>query len=107
MKMKNFREKWKKLNWIARIAYILVGILFLIIPIEGLIFESFNMTLVDYNTVLGLYILTIIISLFSKQWKLALVAAVGGMVIFAATIGLSEVLWYYLKQWFGIDISYR
>ncbi|MDY2795381.1 hypothetical protein [Peptostreptococcus porci] len=105
--MKRFEAKWKKLSCMSRIEYILVGILFLIIPIEGLIFESFNVTLVDYKIVLGIYILAIVISLLSRQWKLALIVIVGGILVLAITIGLSEVLGYYLKEWFGIDISHR
>lgn len=77
------------------------------IPMEGLIFESFHVPLVDYNIILGVYVLSIVVSFFSRQWKLMLIAAVGGILILAMTIGLSEVLWYYLKNWFGIDISYR
>ena len=36
-----------------------------------------------------------------------LIATVGGLMVWAITIGIAEVLWYYLNAWFGIDISYR
>jgi len=53
--------------------------------------------------IFALYILTIAVSLLAKQWKLVIVTTIGSMIIWAITLGLSEILWYYMKELFGID----
>lgn len=105
--MRIIKEKWVELNWLSRIAYIVVAILFLIIPIEILILESFNIAIIDW---LGLEVLlgaSILASIIAREWKLILIAIVGAYVVLGISWGLSSVLWYYLNEWFGIDISYR
>ena len=108
---KDMREKimetWKKENLICKIAYILTCVLFFWIPFEGLVLESLNLHLLGYEGVRILYIFTIICAIAARKWKLVLLVVVGTFLVWVATLGLSEVLWYYLKTWFGIDISYR
>ena len=105
--MKHLIKKWNKINCLTRIAYLLTVLLFAVILIEGLILESLNMPIIDFNIVLFIYVLSIIFSVISRQWKLILVSTFGALIVWAVTIGISEVLWYYLKKWMGIDISYR
>lgn len=104
--MKKIRE-FKKMNLLTRCSYILLTVLFTIIPFTGLILESLNIKIISFDMIFALYILTIIVSLLAKQWKLIIIATFGSLVILAITIGISEVAWYYLKELFGIDISYR
>ena len=105
--MLNKIRNFKKMNLITKISYILLITLFVIIPFTGLVLESLNINIISLNMIFALYILTIVASLMAKQWKLIVVATIGNMIIWAITLGLSEVLWYYLKEFFGIDISYR
>ena len=105
--MLNKIRNFKKMNLITKISYILLITLFVIIPFTGLVLESLNINILSLNMIFALYILTIVASLMAKQWKLIVVATIGSMIIWAITLGLSEVLWYYLKEFFGIDISYR
>lgn len=105
--MLNKIRNFKKMNLITKISYILLITLFVIIPFTGLVLESLNINIISLNMIFVLYILTIVASLMAKQWKLIVVATIGSMIIWAITLGLSEVLWYYLKEFFGIDISYR
>ena len=102
-KLRNF----KKLNLVTKSSYILVAILFVIIPFTGLVLESLNINIISFYMIFALYILTIAVSLLAKQWKLVIVTTIGSMIIWAITLGISEVLWYYMKELFGIDISYR
>lgn len=102
-KIRNF----KKMNLITKSSYILVIILFTIIPFTGLTLEPLNINVISFYMIFALYILTIVVSLLAKQWKLAIVATIGSMIIWAITLGISEVLWYYLKELFVIDISHR
>ena len=95
------------MNLVTKISYVLVLILFTIIPFTGLVLESLNINIISLNMIFALYILTIVASLLAKQWKLIFVATIGSMIIWAITLGLSEVLWYCLKEFYGIDISYR
>ncbi len=69
--------------------------------------ESLNLQLLGAQGVYVLFIVTIIFTLIARRWKLTLVTVVGALFIYAAVIGIAEVLWYYLKNWFDIDISYR
>ena len=105
--MSRFVKNWETMDILSKIAYLLVGLLFFIIPFAGLVLESFNIILVNFEMLYGLYIVSIIASILARQWKLLLIVSVGTIFVYAVTIGLSEVLWYYLKEWFGIDISYR
>ena len=100
-------RNFKKLNLVTKSSYILVAILFVIIPFTGLVLESLNINVISFYMIFALYILTIAVSLLAKQWKLVIVATIGSMIIWAITLGISEVLWYYMKELFGIDISYR
>ncbi len=100
-------RNFKKLNLVTKSSYILVAILFVIIPFTGLVLESLNINVISFYMIFALYILTIAVSLLAKQWKLVIVTTIGSMIIWATTLGLSEVLWYYMKELFGIDISYR
>lgn len=95
------------MNLITKISYILLITLFVIIPFTGLVLESLNINIISLNMIFALYILTIVASLLAKQWKLIVAATIGSMIIWAITLGLSEVLWYYLKEYYGIYISYR
>lgn len=105
--MLNKIRNFKKMNLITKISYILLITLFVIIPFTGLVLESLNINIISLNMIFALYILTIVASLMAKQWKLIVVATIGSMIIWAITLDLSEVLWYYLKEFYGIDISYR
>lgn len=105
--MLNKIRNFKKMNLITKISYILLITLFVIIPFTGLVLESLNINIISLNMIFALYILTIVASLMAKQWKLIVVATIGSMIIWAITLGLSEVLWYYLKEFYGTDISYR
>ncbi|MBF0778939.1 hypothetical protein [Streptococcus cuniculi] len=96
-----------KKNLLTRIDQFLVALLFLIIPVTGLVLESLNIHIIGFEMVGALYLLAVAVSCLVKQWKLVVLATIGSMVIWAITIGLSEVLWYYAKEWFNIDISYR
>ncbi len=100
MKIKHLSEKWKNLGVISRIAYIVVGTLFGIIVFEGIILETFfNVALIDYEIVEKLYIAAIVISLIAREWKLAVIAAIGGIVMLSIAIGISEFFGYYLREW--------
>ena len=100
MKIKHLSEKWKNLGLISRIAYIVVGTLFGIIVFEGIILETFfNVALIDYEIVEKLYIAAVVIALIAREWKLAVVAAIGGVVMLSIAIGISEFFGYYLGEW--------
>ncbi len=105
--MKKITERWKGANWLCRISYLLIGLLFFWIPFEGLVLESFDLHFLGAQGVYALYIATIISTVIARRWKLTLLTIVGALLIYAAVIGIAEVLWYYLKTWFDIDISYR
>lgn len=106
--MESIKKKWSQLPSLAKTAYALTGFLLLLIPFEGLVLESFNLAIPGiYAIVSCLYWAGIVLAAVSKQWKLLLIAVIAPWLMWALTIGLSEVLWHYLKTWFGIDISYR
>ncbi len=106
--MKYIPTKWMELTWIGRAAYIAAGLLFILMVVEGLVLESLGMSIPGAVALVdGLYVATIVLALFAKQWKLAVIVFVGFWLLWAFLMGVSEVLWYYLKTWFGIDISYR
>ena len=90
-----------------RISHILLVILFISIPFTGLVLESLDINIITFNMIFGLYILTILTLILTKQWKLIIIATIGTILIWAITLGLSELLWYLLKRYFDIDISYR
>ena len=105
--MEKFIKKRKNLNLFSKCSYLSVCLLFIMIPFTGLILESLNISIIKFEIILGIYVLSIIFSILAKNWKLILIATIGGLVLWAITIGIAEVLWYYLKSWFGVDISYR
>ena len=105
--MAKLYDKWQKMNLLEKCAYLSVCLLFFTIPFTGLILESFNISIINMEFIYGLYLISILFSVLAKKWKLVLIATIGGLVLWAVTIGIAEVLWYYLKTWFGIDISYR
>ena len=105
--MEKFIKKLKNLNLFSKCSYLSVCLLFIMIPFTGLILESLNISIIKFEIILGIYVLSIIFSILAKNWKLILIATIGGLVLWAITIGIAEVLWYYLKSWFGVDISYR
>lgn len=106
--MQQMMNMWKQLNFAGKTAYLLTGLLFVLIPFEGLVLESVNLPIPGIYTIVStLYWAAILFAAISKQWKLLAVAALGTWLLWAWTIGLAEVLWYYLNTWFGIDISYR
>ncbi len=92
---------------LKRISHILLVILFISIPFTGLVLESLDINIITFNMIFGLYILTILTLILTKQWKLIIIATIGTILIWAITLGLSELLWYLLKRYFDIDISYR
>lgn len=77
------------------------------IPFTGLILESLNISIICFEFIFGLYVFSIVLSILAKEWKLILISTFGGLILWAMTIGISEILWYYLKYWFDIDISNR
>lgn len=105
--MEKIIRKWINMNLICKCAYLSVCVLFIMIPFTGLVLESLNISIVRIEIIFGIYILSVIFSILARKWKLIFIATVGGLILWALTIGMSEVLWYYLKVWFGIDISYR
>ncbi len=105
--MEKITEKYKKFDFLNRCAYIGVFALLILIPFTGLVLESFNIHIITANMLYALYIFNIALCILTKNWKLLLLTAVGSLFVWALTMGMSEVLWYYLKAWFGIDISYR
>ena len=102
--MKEFIIKWKNMNIFNKCSYLLVCILFIMIPFTGLILESLNISIIKFEIIFGIYVLSIIFSLLTKNWKMILIATIGGLMLWAITIGITEILWYCLKSWFGIDI---
>ncbi|MFR0667312.1 MAG: hypothetical protein ACLSIF_11680 [Faecalimonas umbilicata] len=107
VQMRNIVDEWKKLNLFSKCSYFSICLLFIMIPFTGLVLESLNIHIISFDIIFGIYVLSIIFSILAKKWKLILIATIGGLVLWAITIGLAEVLWYYLKTWFEIDISYR
>ncbi len=105
--MDSILGKYKKMNIFNKSAYIGVCALMILIPFTGLILESFNIHIITSDMLYALYIFNIIICVLTKNWKLLFVTAVGSLFMWALTMGMAEVLWYYLKIWFDIDISYR
>ena len=105
--MEKIRKKWSSMDLFGKCSYLSVGLLFFLIPFTGLVLESLNIHIISFDIIFGIYVLSIIFSILAKKWKLILIATIGGLVLWAITIGLAEVLWYYLKTWFEIDISYR
>ncbi|MDY6065672.1 MAG: hypothetical protein SPI59_05020 [Finegoldia sp.] len=105
--IENFKERWKDMNFLSRPAHILVGLLFFIIPFEMLVIESFSYGLFDAEFVFFLYILSIIVAIIAREFKLALVALLGGFIVLFITYFTADALCYYLKKFFDIDISHR
>lgn len=98
---------WKTADWIKRISCCLTFFVIFGIFFEGLVLESFNLSMLGYQGFYVLYVVAMICSFFTKKWQLILLAIIGPIAAWAFTIGLAEVLWHYLLKWFDIDISYR
>lgn len=105
--MKKINRKRVDNNLLKKTSHILLMVLFVSIPFTGLVLESLNINIITFNMIFGLYILTVLTLILTKQWKLIILATIGIILILAITLGLSEVLWYLLKKYFDIDISYR
>lgn len=105
--MEKIRKKWSSMDLFGKCSYLSVGLLFFLIPFTGLVLESLNISIIKFEIILGIYVLSIICSILAKKWKLIIIATVGALLLWAITIGIAEILWYYLKSWFNIDISYR
>ena len=105
--MENWIKKWKNQNFFSKCSYLSVCLLFIMIPFTGLVLESLNISIIEFEIIFEMYVLSIIFSILAKNWKLILIATIGALVLWAITIGVAENLWYCLKYWFGIDISYR
>ena len=105
--LRQIQTWWKTADWAKRISGCLTVFLICGIFFEGLVLESFDLSLLGYQGFYFLYIVSIICSFFTKKWQLILMAVIGPLVAWALTIGLAEALWYYLLKWFNIDISYR
>lgn len=94
---------WKQESWIGKISYLLTGILFIWLPFEGLVLNLFfDIQVIGFDGGYALYIVTMICAIIARKWLLLLVVAFGTIFIFAAMIGIAEVLGYYLHTWFGI-----
>lgn len=105
--MKKVFKNWKSTTCLKKISHILLIILFISIPFTGLVLESFNIYIISFNMIFGLYVLTLIMLIITRQWALIFIATLGFILLFALTLGLSEILWYLLKKYYDIDISYR
>ena len=104
--MTKYIDKWKQLSLLAKIAYILVGTLFIIIPIE-LMIEALGNPIIGMDILEKWYILAIVTSLLAKKWKLAIITFVGGILVYSFMIGMAEFVGWYFNIAYGIDISGR
>ena len=95
--MKKIRKKWENMNLFSKCSYLSVCLLFFLIPFTGLVLESLNISIIKFEIILGIYILSIIFSMLAKKWKLMIIATVGALLLWAITIGIAEILWYYYK----------
>lgn len=77
--MKEFIIKWKNMNIFNKCSYLLVCVLFIMNPFTGLILESLNMSIIKFEIIFGIYVLSIIFSLLAKNWKMILIATIGGL----------------------------
>ena len=103
--IKKIRKKWSSMDLFSKCSYLSVCLLFFLIPFTGLVLESLNISIIKFEIILGVYVLSIIFSILAKKWKLIIIATVGALLLWAITIGIAEILWYYLKSWFDIDLS--
>lgn len=65
--MEKFIKKWKNLNLFSKCSYLSVCLLFIMIPFTGLILESLNISIIKFEIILGIYVLSIIFSIPSKK----------------------------------------
>ena len=105
--MKYFIQKWHKETWLGKIAYLFTAFLFFWILFEGLILESINIHILGIRGVWAIYYMTLFVALVARKWKLFFITLIGVYFLYGCVILGSEILWYYLQKWFGIDISYR
>ena len=105
--IKHVLQKWHSETLLGKIAYTLTSFLFFWIFFEGLILESFNIHLLGINGVLATYYIALFVALLARKWKLFFATFIGFYILYGGVILGSEILWYYLQKWFGIDISYR
>lgn len=77
--MEKIRKKWSSMDLFGKCSYLSVGLLFFLIPFTGLVLESLNISIIKFEIILGIYVLSIICSILAKKWKLIIIATVGGI----------------------------
>lgn len=90
--MEKIRKKWSSMDLFGKCSYLSVGLLFFLIPFTGLVLESLNISIIKFEIILGIYVLSIICSILAKKWKLIIIATVGALLLWAITIGIAEIL---------------
>lgn len=101
--MHNFQTS----SWLGKSAYLLTALLFVTIPFAGLVLEPLGIVLIGFPHFAVLYVGAIACSVLAGKWRLVLVVALGGLYVWGGTIFFAEVLWYYFKDVFGIDLYPR
>jgi hypothetical protein len=72
--MEKIRKKWSSMDLFGKCSYLSVGLLFFLIPFTGLVLESLNISIIKFEIILGIYVLSIICSILAKKWKLIIIA---------------------------------
>ena len=55
------------MNLFSKCSYLSVCLLFIMIPFTGLILESLNISIIKFEIILGIYVLSIIFSILAKK----------------------------------------
>ena len=79
--MENWIKKWKNQNFFSKCSYLSVCLLFIMIPFTGLVLESLNISIIEFEIIFEMYVLSIIFSILAKNWKLILIATIGALVL--------------------------